>query len=95
MSTDARFARIFAFVLDNGDVVYPMRIRDRDTGITAFKISNRGNTNLDAKLVEDEGVLADLVLNRGFRVRCSTRDGSRDGLYSPKGHTVVEIKRFT
>lgn len=95
MSTSDRFARNFAFVLSNGDVVWPVRLHDRDTGRWAFKVSDRGNTNLDARLVEDEDALAELVLDRGFRVRCSTEDGVRDGLFSPKGRTVIEIKRFT
>jgi len=94
MTIADRFAQSFAFVLNNGDVVRPIRLRDRDSGRVAFKVSERGNTNDDAQLVDDEETLANLVLDRGFRVRCSTQNGDRDGLFSPKGRTVIEIRRF-
>lgn len=75
------FSQLFYLEHRSGDKLYPVRIKNRDTGVVAFRLSKRGNTKKDSIEVTDESVMKSKVLNEGYAVRASTLNRSRFGLY--------------
>ena len=48
---------------------FPVRIRNRSSGRSAFRVSDAGNRLQDGQEIEDLDEVADLVVNRSYRVR--------------------------
>lgn len=91
-----RFSRAFCFILNTGKEIYPVKMKRRDTGNIAFRISpggKGGNTNKASEEV-DEATMIRKVLKEGYAVRCSSLDGEINGLYK-RGHRSVYEVRFT
>jgi hypothetical protein len=69
-----------------GDVLYPARMKNMDTGRVAFRLSKRGNTKADSIEVTDEQEMIRKVTTQGYKVRARTikpvSKGGRGGLYS-------------
>lgn len=69
-----------------GDVLYPARIKDRETGQVAFRLAKGGNTKDHSIEVQDEDEMIEKVLRHGFSVRARTEKpasrGGRTGLYA-------------
>lgn len=80
------FCRRFRLIHVCGDVLYPVRIKDRDTGELAFRIAKGGNTKDESISVQNEEEMIEKVLRQGFRVRARTEKpvsrGGRAGLYA-------------
>lgn len=70
----------------SGDILYPARIKDRDTGLLAFRVAKGGNTKSDSTPVMDEDEMIRKVTRQGYRVRARTEKpasrGGRTGLYA-------------
>lgn len=70
----------------SGDVLYPVMMKNRGTGVIAFRVSKSGNTKEDSLEITDENQMIDLVVNSQFRVRARTvlpsSQGGRSGLYA-------------
>lgn len=89
------FSRAFSFILDTGVEVFPVKVRHRDSGELAFRISvggKRGNIVGEKETPVDEATMTTRVLNDGYSVRCASVDGKVRGLYSPTGRSVVKVK---
>lgn len=83
-SENDRFGNLFYLVHESGDKLYPVRIKNRDTGKIAFRVSKggAGGNRKDAGIeVEDEYQMKKYVLEQGYAVRASTVDKSRYGLF--------------
>ena len=69
-----------------GDVLYPMRVKDRETEEVAFRVSKGGNTKQDSIPITDEDDMIRKVTTQGYKVRARTEAppsrGGRKGLYS-------------
>lgn len=89
-----RFSRAFSFVLHNGTELFPVRMKRRDTGVVAYRISKggMGGNKLEAGEEVDEETMIHKVLKLGYAVRCSSLDGSTNGLYKQGGRSVREIR---
>ena len=70
----------------SGDILYPARVKDRDTGQLAFRVAKGGNTKNDSTPVMDEDEMMRKVTRQGYRVRARTEKpasrGGREGLYA-------------
>jgi hypothetical protein len=69
-----------------GDALYPMRMKDRETREIAFRVSKGDNTKQDSIPVTDEEEMIRKVTTQGYKVRARTEahtsHGGRTGLYS-------------
>jgi hypothetical protein len=69
----------------NGANLYPVRMKDRDTGRVAFRLSKRGNTKKDSIEVVDELEMIRKVTKENYMVRARTvkpvSQGGSVGLY--------------
>ncbi len=90
-----RFSRAFCFVLESGKEIYPVKMKRRETGNIAFRVSPGGTGGNTVKASEevDEPAMIRRVLKEGFAVRCSSHDGEINGLYKA-GHRAVREVRY-
>lgn len=88
------FSRRFSFVLKTGEELFPVRMKNRQTGLVAFRVSKGGtggNTKESGIEVEDENEMVRYVLELGYGVRASTLDKKKSGLYKPDGRSVAQV----
>lgn len=89
------FSEKLILIHQSGDELYPVRMKNRDTGKIAFRLSKKGNTKLDSIEVEDEALMIFKVLNERYMVRARTKlpinRGGRAGLYH---HNERSIKNY-
>lgn len=83
----------------NGDILYPARMVNRDTGRVAFRLSKGGNTKSDSIEIEEEDEMIKLVTKRGYRVRARTEkpasQGGRTGLYAIDERAIISWQIVT
>ncbi|RUO20782.1 hypothetical protein CWE06_05625 [Aliidiomarina haloalkalitolerans] len=82
--SDSIFSDLFYLDHVSGDKLFPVKIRNRDTGKVSFRVSRGGtggNTKEAGYEVDCEFEVKRLVFDHGYAVRASTRDKSRNGLY--------------
>lgn len=81
-----RLCRKLRMFHQEGDVLYPVRMKNNDTGRLAFRLSRSGNTKADSIEVTDEQEMLYKVTRQGYKVRARTEKpksrGGRDGLYA-------------
>jgi len=67
-----RFSRALCFVLAGGVEIYPVRVKRRDTGKLAFRISRNGNTLVCSRFNRTEslhpGDYRDLTANASYQL---------------------------
>lgn len=90
-----RFSDVFSFILNNGTEVFPLQMKRRDSGNIAYRVSRggTGGNTLESGEEVDEPTMIRKVLDQGYAVRCSSRDGSTKGLYKQGHRSVREVKR--
>jgi 5-methylcytosine-specific restriction endonuclease McrA len=90
-----RISRKFSFILNNGIEVFPVKMKRRDTGVIAFRISpgGAGGNTLEASEEVDESTMIQKVLEEGWAVRCKSLDGNTSGLYKKAERSVREVRR--
>ncbi len=92
------FSRHLSFVLNNGTELFPVRVKNRQTGKVAFRVSEggtNGNTKANGLEVEDEMEMVRYVLDLGYSVRASSLDSNTNGLYKARGRAVAEVRIAT
>lgn len=78
------FSDLFYLLHESGDQLYPCRMKNRDTGKVAFRVSKggeKGNTKEVGQEIDCELEVKRLVLEHGYAVRAKTLDKTRNGLY--------------
>jgi len=88
------FSNLFYLVHRNGDKLYPVRMKNRDTGKTSFRVSAGGTGGNKKEMgleIECEQEMKKYVLQKGYAVRASTRDSSRKGLYKIGQRCIVSV----
>ncbi len=90
-----RFSRAFSFVLNSGKEIFPIKMKRRDTGVVAYRISRggTGGNTLDFSEEVDEPTMIRKVLDLGYAVRCASLDGKTKGLYKLGERSVREVRR--
>lgn len=86
-----RFCSRLKFVLHDGTAVFPVRMKNRDSGKVAFRLTAgnaSGNTKDASEEVENEDQMIDLVCKHNRAIRLSTADGTRQGIYRRTGRSV-------
>jgi hypothetical protein len=93
-----RFSKLFYLVHNSCDKLYPVRMKGRDTGNVAFKVSpggEGGNTNAKSIEILDEHEMKSYVFDHGYAVRASTLNGSRKGLYKIGQRSISRAVELT
>jgi hypothetical protein len=78
-----------------GDVLYPVKMKNKDTGLVAFRVSPGGNKKVDSIEIEDEQSMLNYVLKKDYGVRASTLSAvsgsskKRSGLYRLSQRSIV------
>ncbi len=76
------FCRRLRLYHTSGDLLFPVKMKDRDTGRAAFRLSKEGNKKTDSIEVTDEQEMIRKVTTEGYAVRARTeKPGGRQGLF--------------
>lgn len=89
------FSYKFYLAHKDGHKLYPIRVKNRETGNLAFRISEGGkggNTKQVGLEISDENQLKDYVINKGFAVRVATVDKSVKGLYKVGQRSILKAE---
>lgn len=89
-----RFSKLFYLLHKNSDKLYPVRMKNRDTGKICFRVSPGGTGGNRKELsleIECEHEMKNFVLRKGYAVRASTKDGTRKGLYKTEQRCIVSV----
>lgn len=90
--SDEVFGHLFCLEHKSGALLYPVRIKNRETQRRLFRISPGGpggNTKAIGLEVEDESQVLQKVVNDGFAVRAASRDRKIHGLYKLNQRSIV------
>lgn len=91
MIDNDRLCQRVRFILHDGCELFPIRMKNRETGLIAFRVSEGGtggNTIEQTIEVTDENKMIDMVCKQEMSVRLSSADGKRQGQYR-KGRRAV------
>lgn len=83
------------FILHDGTELFPLRMKSRQSGKVAFRLSDGGaggNTIENTTEVEDEAEMVVMVCKQEKAVRLLSADGSRQGLYRKGGRSVRSVE---
>ena len=89
------FAQTITLHHASGDILIPVKVRNRKTGCTAFRIAEPvSGSNKNENQVETlcEGRVA-RALADGWLVRCATRSRSRNGMYGAAKNSIRKVAR--
>lgn len=73
---DTRFAKTFHLVSNEGRKVVPVRMKNQDSGLVAFRLAKMGNTKDGQREVTDEAELLRLCETGQYQVRAQPLDKS-------------------
>jgi hypothetical protein len=93
--TIERFSHLFCLIHDSGDVLYPIKMRCKKTGVIAFRVAPHGNTTQDSIELHDEHEVLRHVRDLGFSVRAKSKTTERHGLYKLEQRCITELKILT
>lgn len=97
MVTTERMCLRLRFVLHDGTELFPVRMKNRESGKVAFRLSKGGaggNTIENTVEVEDENEMIQLVCRKEnpMAVRLLSGDDKRQGLYRKGGRSVRNVE---
>ncbi len=78
------FSELFYLEHNSGDKLYPVKMKNKESGKVAFRVSpggTGGNTKEAGQELECESEVKRLVFDLGYAVRAATKNKSRTGLY--------------
>jgi hypothetical protein len=92
-----RFSNVISFILQSGEEVWPVQMKNRVTGLTAFRISpgGTGGNKLTSILEVTEKTMFDKVRNEAWAVRCAPKSGGHANLYKIGLRAVREVRLHT
>jgi len=81
---------------ESGDILHPVKVKNKDTGVVAFRVSKGGNTKQDSLEIEDEQSMLDYVLKQDYQVRATSLNSvtgsskKRSGLYRLSQRSILK-----
>ena len=88
------FSRRFCFEHESGDVLYPYRIRSRQTGALRFVVSKIATKGKHARDIDDEDEMVRLILNEDYKVRMKDPNTAREGGYRRTSPSIIGVRRL-
>jgi hypothetical protein len=92
-----RVSRRFSFIFKSGVEVFPVLVKDRNTGNIAFRVAPGGkgsNKTVNQDQVDEETMVL-RVLTENYLVRCSSLDGKTTGMYKNGERSVERVMQFS
>lgn len=83
------------FILHDGTEMFPVRMKNRATGLVCFRLSEGGaggNTKERSIEIKDESDMIQKVCHEDMAVRLISSDGKRQGLYRSSGRSVRSVE---
>lgn len=93
MRKSENFSTKLVFHHSSGDRLYPVRMRNRDSGVNAFRIAIGSNTKADHIEIENEEEINRAAL-AGKKIRCSSLDRKRKGIYGINSKCIQSFERI-
>ncbi len=93
-TTESRLSMRLKLTHKSGEHLYPVKMKNRQTGKIAFRVSESGNKLTDCIEVECEQTMLDYVVKKGFSVRARTLPNARkrEGLYGIDKNSIVSYQ---
>lgn len=91
---NVRHATTFCLIHSTGTRLYPVQMRNRDTGRSEFRLSKGGNTLADTIAVDDEATALKMVSSGQWAIRASSLDCKTQGLYKVGCRSVPRVERL-
>ena len=83
---------LFYFVHVSGEILYPVKIRNRTTGVAAYRVYKSGNKITDSIELQDEHEVLHYVRDLGYGVRAKSRTTTRNGIYKLAQRSIVALQ---
>ena len=87
-----RISKKFALIHSSGVEVFPYKITSRTTGNTAFHVSLGRNALGQGEELDSIDEVIDRVLNKGYKVRAKSLDGTVTGSYKVGDRAIVTYR---
>ncbi len=93
-TTESRMSMRLKLLHESGDHLYPVRMKNTQTGKVAFRVSEKGNRLTDCIEVDCEQTMLDYVVKKGFSVRAKTLPNTkqREGLYGINKRSITSYQ---
>lgn len=94
---DNTFTNLFYFEHVSGGQLYPVKVKNRDTGKVAYRLSAGGvggNKKEVSIEIDSEQQMKKMVLEEGFAIRAASKDRKRNGLYKLGMRSINRAVRF-
>lgn len=85
---------VFSLTHSSGDQLYPILMKNRDTGKIAYRVSLGGNTKIDHIELTDPKEVLHHVRDLGYSVRAACPDTGRNGLYKIGQRSIAALNVF-
>lgn len=91
--SEEKFSEFFYLEHKTGHKLYPVKVKNRESGVVAFRVSvggKKGNTKEIGQEVHSEQELEKYVKELGYAVRAATKNGEIKGLYKIGHRSIVK-----
>ncbi len=88
------YSRRFCFEHESGDLLYPVRMKNRETGNLRFRVGTP-TTKRPHELEVEEDEMVRLVLDEDYKVRMKDPETGRHGGYRKTSPSIVGVRQQT
>ncbi|MBX9900337.1 MAG: hypothetical protein K2Y28_06085 [Burkholderiaceae bacterium] len=92
--SDPNQKHVFCLTHSSGDQLYPVLMKNRSTGVIAYRVSLGGNTKADHIELSDPLEVLRYVRDLGYSVRAQSPDSGRNGLYKAGQRSITSLNIF-
>lgn len=76
----------------SGEVLYPVKVRNRTSGVTAYRVSKSGNKITDSIELHDEQEVLRYVRDLGYGVRARGKHSTQASIYKLDQRSITELR---
>lgn len=87
-----KLGHLFCLMHESGEALYPVRMKNTDTGVIAFRVSPAGNTKADCLELTNEAEVLRYVRDLGYGVRAASKTSPRAGIYKLGQRSITELR---
>ncbi|WP_273430578.1 hypothetical protein [Chitinibacter tainanensis] len=83
---------VFCLMHESGEALYPVKMKNRATGVTAYRVSKSGNTLADCIELHDEQEVLRYVRDLGYGVRARGKHSAQASIYKLDQRSITELR---
>lgn len=83
---------LFCLIHVSGEVLYPVKMKNRATGVTACRVSKSGNKVADSIELHDEQEVLRYVRDLGYGVRACGKHTTQASIYKLDQRSITELR---